>query len=69
MSGVFQVNIERPELPKTSKDGQRTNQGARLNRDNILEWDLRIKPNETLPVEIRYTVDCPKGEKVEFREY
>ncbi len=40
----------------------------RLNKDNNLEWDMVIPGGKTKTLQIKYSVDHPKNDKIEFKE-
>ena len=41
----------------------------RLNKDNVLEYDVQLEAGKKMDVEIRWSMEYPKNEEVEFREY
>ncbi|CAB3399105.1 unnamed protein product [Caenorhabditis bovis] len=43
-------------------------EGAKLNSSNNLEWSVKIKPGQTQELVIKWSVEHPKNEKVEYNE-
>ncbi len=55
-----------PVIPKHEKDAEKM--AYRLNKDNNLEWDFNVKAGDTKTVQVKYSVDHPKNDQIEFRE-
>ncbi len=73
------MKILKPEvLPPTADNGGSGNDkpaassshalGARLNSANILEWTVVIPPSKSVEMIVKWSVDHPNGETIEYKE-
>ncbi|KHN86723.1 Protein F37C4.5 [Toxocara canis] len=71
----IKIKLFSPELdPKMAnavdsmKKGELPSIGARLNSAHNLEWTVNLEPNKETELVVKWTVDHPNGETVEYRE-
>ncbi|CAI2353983.1 unnamed protein product [Caenorhabditis sp. 36 PRJEB53466] len=43
-------------------------EGVRLNKENNLEWTMRLAPNTTKDLVVKWVVEHPKGQKIDLKE-
>lgn len=64
--------VIQPELPKNGDESSAANGAAvktvKLNKDHNLEWTLQIPANEQRELVIKWKVEHPAQEKIEFRQ-
>lgn len=59
----MQVTLTEPVIGKQKQGAPPLN--PKLNSQNNMEWRLELKPNETRPITVQYTVEFPAKEQVE----
>uniref|UniRef100_F1KXK2 Protein F37C4.5 n=1 Tax=Ascaris suum TaxID=6253 RepID=F1KXK2_ASCSU len=71
----IKIKLFSPELdPKTASDvdsmkkGELPTPGARLNSSHNLEWTINLEPSSEIELLVKWTVEHPNGETVEYRE-
>lgn len=57
----LQVHLIEPQIRDNAKY-------ARINKQNNLEWELQVSAGESKELILKYQVDHPKGEQLEYRE-
>ena len=68
ISKTSQVNLIEPNPKSISMKQQEksTNPPIRLNKQNNIEWSLDIAAGETKEVSLKYTIDHPHSEDIDF---
>ncbi len=59
----LQVQVTKPDL--RDRDSKAP---FRLNKDNILEWDLELPAGKEEELTIKWIMEHPRGERIEYRE-
>ena len=59
----MRVQVVKPDLRERDKTAP-----FRLNKENILEWDLELAPGKEEHLEIKWIMEHPRGETIDYRE-
>ncbi|PAA88458.1 hypothetical protein BOX15_Mlig001997g2 [Macrostomum lignano] len=60
----IKVNLLEPAVKHPEKyDRQKP---VRINRSNCVEWEFELGPDETRELVIRYNIDLPPGESLDY---
>ncbi|KAI1706134.1 protein F37C4.5 [Ditylenchus destructor] len=66
----IKISLESPQLTKPSDESGVENSTKRIaiNKDNILEWKESLKPQEEKELFIKWTVEYPANEAIDYKE-
>uniref|UniRef100_A0A914WYI1 Protein F37C4.5 n=1 Tax=Plectus sambesii TaxID=2011161 RepID=A0A914WYI1_9BILA len=63
----IKITVLQPELPKKGDEKKLAEFAVKMDKNNNLEWTVNIAPNETRELVIKYKIEHPSNEKIEFR--
>ncbi|KAI1704081.1 protein F37C4.5 [Ditylenchus destructor] len=66
----IKISLESPQLTKPSDEsgGENSTKRITMNKDNILEWKESLKPQEEKELFIKWTVEYPANEAIDYKE-
>ncbi|KAI1704083.1 protein F37C4.5 [Ditylenchus destructor] len=66
----IKISLESPQLTKSSDQsgGENLTKRITMNKDNILEWKESLKPQEEKELFIKWTVEYPANETIDYKE-